>query len=101
MANKYDLGLSDGKSNKKFILTFDGENAIQESSVSEDQFAAYIRNVSKKFGDFDEQRNWKGGRGSEYFNDNPEGFFDSQNCWTMTEGALMPTLHMKYAKQKR
>jgi len=98
---KNDILLSDGRHNKKFALTLDGAKAIQETSLSEDQFAAYIRNVGKKFGDFDEQRNWKGGRGVEYFNDNPDGFFDSKNCWTMSTGSLMPTLQMKFSKDLR
>jgi hypothetical protein len=100
MAIKYDIGLSDGK-NKKFVLSLDGDNAIQETSLSEDQFAAYIRSVGKKFGDFDEQRNWKGGRGVEYFNDNPDGFFDSKDCWTMSTGSLMPTIQHKFARDLR
>ncbi len=101
MTVKYDIGLSDGKANRKYTLTLDGDGGIQETTISEDNFAAYIRNVGKKFGDFDEQRNWKGGRGSEYFNNNPDGFFDSMNCWTMSTGSLMPTLQMKFARDFR
>ena len=50
----YQIELSDGKSKKKYGLILDGKTAIQQSSVSEDQFAAFIRTSSKKFGDFDE-----------------------------------------------
>ena len=101
MTTRNDILLSDGRHNKKFALTLNGKNAIQETSLSEDQFAAVIRSTGKKFGDFDEQRNWKGGRGVEYFNDNPDGYFDSKNCWTLSQGSLMPTLQMKFAKDIR
>lgn len=97
----YDVELSDGQDNRRYGLILDGDNAVQESSATEDQFAAYFRNVGKKFGDFDEQRSWKGGRGNEYLSDNPEGFWDSLNCWTLSPGHLVPTLQWKFAKDIR
>lgn len=49
-----------------------------------------------KFGDFEpamshiEQSDWSGGRGQDRFVDDPSRFFDSQNCWTLTPGRLLP-----------
>src|SRR3989304_6078326 len=97
----YQLELSDGKSKKAYGFLLDGDNAIQQDILSEDQFAAFIRSTNKKFGEFDEQKNWKSGRGIEYFNINPEGFWDSKDCWTLTPGHLTQTLQYKFAKGMR
>src|SRR3990167_3225085 len=36
------------------------------------------------------QDDWSGGRGSELFSDDPQRYFDGQNCWTLTPNYLLP-----------
>jgi hypothetical protein len=90
--SKYDVCLSDGRSGQEWYLKLDGGGqAVQRSSFSPESYALDIRQQGKRIGDFDEQRSWLGGRGGEYFNDDPSAYFDSQNAWTMT-GHVIPTL---------
>ena len=64
--------------------------------MTDDTNNLYIRNVGKKIGDFDEQRDWKGGMGNEYFDNDPTAFFDG-NCFTLAKGHLLPPLKWRFA----
>ncbi len=95
--SEFDFCLTDSRSKDEWYLTLDGGGrSVQRSSLSEDQFGLYIRNVGKQIGGFDEQRDWSGGRGGEFFSEDARRFFDSQNCWTLN-GHVTPTLQWKYA----
>lgn len=96
--SEFDICLTDGRSKREWNLTLDGGgSAVQRSSITDDQFAIYIRNVGKQIGNFDEQRDWKGGRGAEYFSENPDRYLDSMNCWTLSSGHVTPSPRWKYA----
>jgi hypothetical protein len=90
--SRYDICLTDGRSGQEWFLKLDGGGrAVQRSAFSPESFALDIRQQGKRVGDFDEQRSWRGGRGNEYFSEDPESYFDSQNAWTMT-GHAIPTM---------
>src|SRR5688572_25735471 len=98
---KPDIELLDFKSKKRIGLKFDqGSGAFQVGTVSQDD-SVHIRSAGKRIGDFDEQRSWKGGRGHENLSEAPEGFWDSQNAWTMSNGFVMPTLLWQFARGLR
>lgn len=88
---KPDIELLDHKSKKRYGLKLDGSGALQVGTLSQDD-TVHIRTAGKRVGDFDEQRTWGGGRGVEYLSDNAEGFWDSGNAWTMTDGHVYQTL---------
>ena len=96
---RYLLCLLDPDRNQTTTLPWDGrsrsERMLKLASdpirdvMSDDANNIYIRNVGKKIGDFDEQRDWKGGMGNEYYNNDPSGWFDG-TCWTLSKGHLLP-----------
>lgn len=98
-----------GKPNSDYPLFLkDGQNkyglAIEDfevTTMAEDRFAITLRNVGKQIGDFDEQRSWTGGMAKEYLSDNPEGFFDSQGAWTLSNGHAMNGLQWRLAENLR
>lgn len=89
----YHIALNDGKSRKEWMLTLDGD--VVRETMSDDSQNIYIRNVGKRIGDFDEQRDWKSGMGNEYFNNDPNAFFDG-SCYTLSKGHLLPPLKWRY-----
>ena len=91
---KYEIALQDGKSRKEWMLKIEGTPT--RDVLSDDTNNIYLRNVGKKIGDFDEQRDWKGGMGNEYFNDDPTAFFEG-NAWTLSKGHLLPPLKWRFA----
>jgi len=91
--SEFDIALQDGKSKTEWKLKFQGQPT--RDTFSDDVNNLYIRNVGKKVGDFDEQRDWRGGMGNEYFNDDPSGFFDS-NAFTLSTNHLLPPLKWRY-----
>jgi hypothetical protein len=95
----YEVELTDTRSLRKYGLKVP-QGSLQIGVISNDD-TVYIRNVGKRVGDFDEQRSWKGGRGVEKFNDNAEGFWDSQNAWTLTDGHLHQSLQWYHARGLR
>lgn len=90
----YEIALQDGKSRKEWMLKIEGNPT--RDVMSDDTNNLYIRNVGKHIGDFDEQRDWKGGMGNEYFSDDPTGWFDG-TCYTLSKGHLLPPLKWRYA----
>jgi hypothetical protein len=99
--SKYDweVELTDTKSKKKYGLKVP-QGSLQVGTISQDD-TVYIRNVGKRVGDFDEQRSWKSGRGMENLSENPEGYWDALNCWTLTPGHVHQTLQWYHARGLR
>jgi hypothetical protein len=95
----FDIKLSSGRESRPYGLIIE-RGSLQISAVSQDD-SVFIRNVGKKVGDFDEQRSWKGGRGTEKFNDNGEGYWDSKDAWTMTKGHVHNGILWRFAKGLR
>lgn len=97
---KPDIELFDFKSKKRYGLKLEGSGALRIGTISQDD-TVHVRAAGKRVGDFDEQRSWKGGRGFENLSDNPEGFWDSQNAWTMSAGRVHQTLLYQHARGLR
>lgn len=68
---------------------------IQEISQSPSSIFA-AGGGPQKYGDaepgfaFMEQRTWEGGRGLDFFSDDPTRYFDSKGAWTLTPGKVGP-----------
>ena len=90
----FDIALQDGKSRKEWMLKLSSEPV--RDVITDDSNNLYIRNAGKKIGDFDEQRDWKGGMGNEFFNEDPSGWFDG-SAYTLAKGHLLPPLKWRYA----
>jgi len=90
----FDIALQDGRSRKEWMLQLSGEPV--RDTMSDDTNNIYIRNVGKKIGDFDEQRDWRGGMGNEYFNDDPSAYFHG-SCYSLAKGHLLPPLKWRFA----
>ncbi len=99
--SKYDweIELTDTKSRRKYGLKVP-QGSLQIGTISQDD-TVYVRDVGKRVGDFDEQRSWKGGRGQENLNENPEAYWDSLNAWTLTDGHAHQTLQWYHARGLR
>jgi len=88
----HDLSLTDGTHTWGITLA-EGARGIQENPATPSNIR--ITGGGTKFGDYDpmmshiEQRDWSGGRGLEYFVDDPTRYYDSLNAWTLTPGKLM------------
>ena len=97
----FDIKLTSGRESKAYGLTLDkGSNSLVISAAAQDD-SVYVRNVGKRVGDFDEQRNWKMGRGTEKLSDNADGYWDSNGAWTLTEGHVTNGLLWRFAKGLR
>lgn len=97
---KPDIELLDKNSKRRFGLKLEGAGALQIGTMSQDD-SVHIRAAGKRIGDFDEQRSWKGGRGIEKLSDNPIGYWDSQNAWTLADGHVHQTLLWQFARGTR
>ena len=99
--SKYDweVELTDTKSKKKYGLKVP-QGSLTIGTISQDD-TVYVRNVGKRVGDFDEQRSWKAGRGTENLSENAEGYWDSQNAWSLTPGHVHQTLQWYHARGLR
>lgn len=89
------IRLEDGHSKRSYDLALVNDS-LQVGTISQSD-TLIIRNDNKQVGDFDEQRAWKNGRGIENFSDNGEGFWDSQNLWSLTPKHIHQTLQWYFA----
>jgi hypothetical protein len=85
----HDLSVSDGSTTLGLILA-GGPRVLQEIPLSPPAQAFEI-----------EQRNWTGGHGRRRYDDDPNGFADSDFLWSMTEGRLFPTPQWRFASSLR
>lgn len=92
----WEIELSDGRSKRKYGLKI-VPGSLNIGTISQDD-TVFVRNVGKRVGDFDEQRSWKSGRGTENLSDNAEAYWDSQNAWTLTPGHVHQSLQTYHAR---
>lgn len=69
------------------LIYAQGPRFMQEIPISE---------PSKPF--LIQQEDWTGGRGRLRYQDDPTGYFDAQNIWTMTDGSMFPVPQFRFAK---
>ena len=86
----HDISLSDGTNTYGLIFAKGGTRVLQEIPLSPPARQFDI-----------EQKNWIGGHGRRRYDDDPTGFFDSENLWSTTEGKLMPQLRWRFAESLR
>ena len=99
-APTHTITLSDGVQNWGLILD-GGVKGIQEQPQT--PTSLMINSQGGQFGDYDpamshiQQSEWIGGRASEKFTDDNTRYFDAKNMWTLSSGAMLPSLQWKYA----
>ncbi len=97
----HDIYLSDMRGKQVGLTLQDGALSIGQDFVSEESLGVTLRAVGKKIGDFDEQNDWKGGRGGERLIHEPTRYFDSKDVWTLSPNHVLPTLEWKFARGLR
>ena len=98
----HDVTLTDGIRTYGFVIPPQNIQEIPQTPSTLRLVAG--GSAGSKYGDFEpsmahvEQRDWSGGRGLEYFADDPSRFFDSQNAWTLTLNRLIPGPQISYGR---
>lgn len=82
----HDISLSDDAETFGLIYS-QGPQFLQEIPIS-DPARPFTVN----------QKSWYGGKGRLRYQDDPNGYFDSQSMWTMTDGKLFPVPQWKFAQ---
>ena len=90
----HDISLTDGQGGH-YGLSIQGGLANLQALP---QTASTLRFTggNGKFGDYEpslshiEQRTWQGGRGGEYYSDDPTKYFDAHHMWTLSPNIMMP-----------
>jgi len=92
---KVDFTLSDGRSlgpwNFKLAQTPD------IGWLTAEQFSVVLNAEGRRIGDFDEQRDWTGGRNGERFSDDPSRYYDAREAATWIRGHVTQSLQWKIA----
>ncbi len=78
---KYNLTLTDPRS-KKWFFKIDRPSI---NFLTQDQFSVVLNAEGRKVGNFDEQRDWSGGRGGDRFSDDPTKYRDGKEVATWVE----------------
>ena len=78
---KYSLTLTDPRS-KKWFFKIDRPSI---NFLTQDQFSVVLNAEGRKVGNFDEQRDWSGGRGGDRFSDDPTKYRDGKEVATWVE----------------
>lgn len=89
----YNLELTDPRSKKWYFK-------IERPSVSfltQEQFSVVLNAEGRKVGNFDEQRDWSGGRGGERLSDDPTKYRDGKEVGTWIEGHVFLALQWQIA----
>jgi len=95
----FNLELTDGHSRGKWVFQLTGQP--ESKWLTQDQFSIVLNNEGRKVGDFDEQRNWSGGRGGERFSDDPTKYKDGKEVATFIEGHVFPSLQWNISEGYR
>lgn len=93
----YNLVLTDPRSRKWYFK-------IEKPSVNfltQEQFSVVLNAEGRKIGNFDEQRDWSGGRGGERFSDDPTKYRDGKEVGTWIEGHVFLGLQWQIASGYR
>jgi len=85
----YNLQLTDPHS-RTWLFKLNSNPQI--NFLTQDQFNIVINAEGRKIGEFDEQRDWSGGRGGERFSEDPTKYKDAKNTCTWIPGHVFPSL---------
>lgn len=91
----FNLSLHDGRSRGPWLFKIEGVPEVDW--LNQEAFSIVLQNVGRRIGDFDEQRDWSGGRGGERFSEDPTKYKDSREAFTMIPGHLFPSLQWNLA----
>lgn len=86
----FNLLLNDRHSRGQWYFKLIGRPSV--TFQTSDQFSVVLNAEGRKVGDFDEQRDWSGGRGGERFSDDPTKYRDAKEACTWIPGHLFPAL---------
>jgi len=89
----FNLQLDDRHSRGRWLLQLTGQPSI--SWFTQDQFSVVLNAEGRRIGDFDEQRDWSGGRGGERYSDDPNKYKDGREVFTAIPGHVFPSLQWK------
>ncbi len=95
----FNLELNDRHSRGRWYFQLTGRPSV--SFQTQDQFSVVLNAEGRKVGDFDEQRDWSGGRGGERFSDDPTKYKDAKEACTWIPGHLFPSLQWQLASGYR
>jgi hypothetical protein len=95
----FNLQLSDRHSKDRWL--FKTANTPSITWLTQDQFSVVLNSEGRKIGDFDEQRDWSGGRGGERFSDDPTRYKDGREACTWINGHVIPSLQWTISKGYR
>jgi len=86
----FNMKLSDGHSKGEWLFQLTGQP--ETKWLTQDQFSIVLNQEGRRIGDFDEQRDWSGGRGGERFSEDPSKYKDGKEVFTAIEGHVFPSL---------
>lgn len=86
----FNMVLNDRHSKGRWYFQLTDRPSV--SWLTQDQFSIVLSSEGRKIGDFDEQRDWSGGRGGERFSDDPTKYKDAKEACTWIPGYLFPSL---------
>lgn len=95
----FNLELNDRHSRGRWYFQLTGRPSV--TFQTQDQFSVVLNAEGRKVGDFDEQRDWSGGRGGERFSDDPTKYKDAKETCTWIPGHLFPSLQWQIAEGYR
>jgi len=95
----FNLELNDGHSKGRWLFQLSGQPEVKW--LTQDQFSVVLNSERRMIGDFDEQRDWSGGRGGERFTDDPTKYKDGKDVCTWIEGHVFPTLQWNISEGYR
>lgn len=86
----FNLRLNDRHSRSNWFFKTIGTPQVEW--LTSEQFSVVLNAEGRKIGDFDEQRDWSGGRGGERLSDDPTKYKDAWNACTWIKGHIIPSL---------
>jgi hypothetical protein len=95
----FNMQLNDAHSRGRWYFQLIGQPSV--SWLTQDSFSIVLNSEGRKIGDYDEQRDWSGGRGGERFSDDPTKYKDAKEACTWIPGHVFPSLQWQIASGYR
>jgi hypothetical protein len=87
--------LTDRRSRGNWYFKLDDRPSV--TWMTGEQFSIVLNSEGRRIGDFEEQRDWSGGRGGERFSDDPSKYKDAREACTWIPGYLFPSLQWQFS----
>ena len=94
----HNLLLTDSNSRGRWYFTI---SRPVVNRLNQDQFSIVLNAEGRRVGDFDEQRDWSGGRGGQRFSEDPAKYRDAREAATWIEGHVFPALQWQVSSGYR